>query len=94
VVPHWKTELRRMAEEKQWIESNDPRKYEIDRAVMRNEFLSSREMEELRRYAYFKFYFRPKMLIKEILTYKFNPLYLLNFGRDGLHFLKSWVMGE
>jgi len=94
VVPHWKTELRRMAEEKQWIESDDPRKYEIDRAVMRNEFLSSGEIEELRRHAYFKFYFRPKMLIREILAYRFNPLYLLNLGRDGLHFFKSWVMGE
>lgn len=90
-VPYWKTELRRIAEKNKWIESNDPRKYEIDTAVMRNENLSSEEIEELREYGFLKFYFRPSFIIKEVIRYKFNPIYLFNLLKDGLYFLKTWV---
>jgi len=91
-VPYWKTELRRIAEKNKWIESNDPREYEIDTAVMRNENLSSEEIEELREYGFFKFYFRPSFIIRELIRYKFNPSYLFNILKDGLYFLKSWVI--
>jgi radical SAM superfamily enzyme YgiQ (UPF0313 family) len=93
-VPYWGTELRRMAEKRKWIISNNPTDYEADKAVMRNEFLSSKDIEELRRKAYIKFYFRPKKIIKELWAYNFNLMYLSNFVKDGLYFLKNWVLGS
>lgn len=90
-VPYWKTKLRKMAEKNNWIKSNDPRKYEIDSAVMRNEKLSSKKIENLREYGYKKFYFRPSFIIREIIKHKFNPIYLFNLFEDGLYFLKTWI---
>jgi radical SAM superfamily enzyme YgiQ (UPF0313 family) len=91
-VPYWKTELRKIAEKNGWIESDDPTKYEIDKSVMRNDFLSSKDIEELRKQAFFKFYLRPKMIFKELLMYNFNPLYIANLVWDGIYFLKTWVL--
>jgi len=91
-VPYWKTKLRETAEKNKWIESNDPRKYEIDTAVMRNKSLSSGEIEKLREYGFLKFYFRPSFIIKELIRYKFNPIFIYNTLKDGLYFLKTWII--
>jgi len=90
-VPYWGTELRKIAEKNGWIVSNNPKDYEVDKSVMRNEFLSCREIEELRKKAYMKFYMRPSVILKEIWENKFNPQYMLNLIKDGFLFLKEWA---
>jgi len=90
-VPYKGTKLRAIAEQNNWIESNDPRKYEIDNAVMRNEFMSTKEIEEMREWAFSKFYLRPEKILKEIIDNKFNPFYISYFFKDGFHFFKHWV---
>jgi len=90
-VPYWKTKLREIAENNNWIESNDPENYEIDKAVMHNEFLTSSRIEKLRKYAFFRFYFRPRVIVREITNYNFNLRYIANFFKDSLYFFRSWV---
>jgi radical SAM superfamily enzyme YgiQ (UPF0313 family) len=91
-VPLWGTELRNIAKKKRWIKSNNKSNYELNKAVMRNDFLSIKEIEELRRLAYLKFYLRPKVVLRELLIYKFNLIYFANFIRDGIYFLKDYIL--
>jgi anaerobic magnesium-protoporphyrin IX monomethyl ester cyclase len=65
-IPYPGTELGKIAAEKNWIEETDISKYELTKAVMGNESLSASEIKKLRDYAYRKFYFRPRMVIRTI----------------------------
>lgn len=90
-VPYWGTKLREIAEEKGWIETDDPTKYEIDNSVMHTDDLTSAEIMEMRETAFRKFYLRPKKIMQEIWWNKNNPRYILNLAKDGFYFLFNWV---
>jgi radical SAM superfamily enzyme YgiQ (UPF0313 family) len=85
-VPYPKTGLHQIASEKGWIESENMSKYEINTAVMRNEHMSAEEIQELRNWCYRRFYFRPKIIIKQFLENPSPRLFL-----DGVNFFLGWV---
>jgi len=80
-IPYPGTELGRIAGEKNWIEESDFSKYELTQSVMGNGSLSAKEVKRLRDYAYRKFYFRPRMVIRTIreVTSLGSLLSILNF---------------
>ncbi|MFA4834196.1 MAG: radical SAM protein [Patescibacteria group bacterium] len=61
-IPYPRTELGRIAEENNWVETKDYSQFDLTKSVMRNETLTSRQIKKFRDKAYLKFYFRPKML--------------------------------
>jgi len=86
-IPYPKTELGKIAEERNWILSKDFSQYDLTKSVMRNEVLTPKEIKKLRDTAYLKFYFRPKVIfraLKEVKSIK-SLLSSLNF----LNWIKS-----
>jgi len=80
-IPYPKTELGKIAKEKNWIESKDYSQFDLTKSVMRNETLSSQEVKKIRDQAYRRFYFRPKMALqalREIGSWK-DLFSILNF---------------
>jgi radical SAM superfamily enzyme YgiQ (UPF0313 family) len=65
-IPYPKTELGRIARDRDWIDNYDYTQFDLTSAVMGNETLTAKEIKRLRDQAYRKFYFRPIMLIKTI----------------------------
>lgn len=65
-IPYPKTELEIIAKEQKWIYDYNYSQFDLTTSVMRNETLSAKEIKKIRDFAYRKFYFRPKMLIKTL----------------------------
>jgi radical SAM superfamily enzyme YgiQ (UPF0313 family) len=80
-IPYPKTELGRIAEESNWVETKDYSDFDLTKSIMRNETLSSRQIKKFRDKAYRKFYFRFRMIkqtIKEVSSLR-AFLEILNF---------------
>ena len=80
-IPYPKTELGRIAQGNNWVETKDYSDFDLTKSVMRNETLSSRQIKKFRDRAYRKFYFRLKMLkqaMKEVSSFR-SFLEILNF---------------
>lgn len=80
-IPYPKTELGKIAEENNWIGTNDYTQFDLTKSIMKNEKLTAREIKKIRDKAYRRFYFRPKMAfqaLKEINSLK-HLFSILNF---------------
>jgi hypothetical protein len=73
-----------MAKKKGWLTNS--KSYTMNKAPMRNEHLSAKEIEELRKWAYKRFYLRPNFIFREIKKYPIK-----NLISSGLYFIKDWV---
>ena len=87
-IPYPKTEFGRFAAGANMITEEDFSKFELTRAVTGNGILSAGEIKRMRDYAYLRFYFRPKMIIrtlKEIESPRalFSALNFMNWIRPG-----------
>lgn len=65
-VPYPQTELWKLASDNNWVEPSDYSTYHLAETPMRNEFLSSKEIKQLRQYAIRSFYNKPKMYFNSL----------------------------
>ena len=92
-VPYPGTELFKEAKQKEWIETNDFNLYEELHAVMRNDDMTTEDMHLARNYMVRKFYFRPRIVLREIFRGLKHPRagrYLYNLFKDGIDFIHQW----
>lgn len=85
-VPYPKTELGKLASENNWIETDDCSQLDLSKAIMRNETLTTKQIQKLRNLAYRKFYFRPKMVVQAIK--EINSVKSFLFSLDFLKWIK------
>jgi anaerobic magnesium-protoporphyrin IX monomethyl ester cyclase len=80
-IPYPKTEFGKIAAEQNRIIDTDYTQFELTRSVSGNENLSPRAIKKIRDYAYRRFYFRPKMIIRTLREVEsFRALFsVLNF---------------
>lgn len=84
-TPYPGTPLRVKAEEEGWVEGEV---VSTDYPSMRNEHMTTKELEELRGWAYKKFYLKPRRVLEEVVRSKRN---VRSLARSGTDFLKNWV---
>lgn len=65
-VPYPNTPFGELAEQNNWIESDDYSKYHLADSIMGNGILTSSEIKHLRRIAYLRFYLRPSVFVKTL----------------------------
>jgi radical SAM superfamily enzyme YgiQ (UPF0313 family) len=65
-IPYPKTEFGKIAAEQNRITDTDYTQFELTRSVTGNENLTPRDIKKIRDYAYRRFYFRPKMIIRTL----------------------------
>jgi anaerobic magnesium-protoporphyrin IX monomethyl ester cyclase len=87
-VPYPRTELGKIAKERNWIETDDYAQFDLTKSAMKNEMLTSREIKKIRDSAYRKFYFRPKMFAQA-----FREIDSLGSFFSTLNFL-DWIKGK
>lgn len=89
-VPFPGTDFYREARRKNWIDTYDWSKYELNQSVISYPHLKAEEIEEFRRGAFLKFYSRPKKAF-QIFKKADNKLSLL---KSVPKFLKNWVYNK
>jgi radical SAM superfamily enzyme YgiQ (UPF0313 family) len=65
-VPYPQTELWELASKNNWVESADYSDFHLANTPMRNEYLNSKEIKQLRQNAIRSFYNKPKMYLKSL----------------------------
>ena len=70
VSPFPGSELYEKAKENGWIVNDDWTKFEQNFSVLDTEYLKADEIMRLRKFAYRKFYFRPKVILRMLKKYK------------------------
>lgn len=94
-VPYPGTALFEMAKQRGWIETFDWSMYEELHAVMRNEAMTTEDILRARKYIVNKFYFRPKLIGREIkkALNRRSPKGFYYHLYDSFRFLRGWAYG-
>ena len=66
LTPYPGTEIYEEAKEKGWLLTENFDEYTCGKPVLKNFYLSPKEISKLLRYCYVRFYLRPKFIWKEI----------------------------
>lgn len=94
-VPYPGTDLYEEAKRNNWLVSTDFNMYEELHSVMRNADMSVQDMINAKKYIIKKFYFRPRVIgreIKKVIEQK-SPKRAFYLGVDGARFMKGWIFG-
>ncbi len=95
-VPYPGTPLYELAERKKWLMTHDWTKYEELHAVMRNEDMTTHEIEQAKKWMTRKFYIRPRVVAREVkraIIDEKSLARLYYLGIDGTKFMSGWVFG-
>lgn len=86
LTPYPGTEIYNEAKEKGWLLTENFDEYTCGKPVLKNFYLTPREISKLFRYCYMRFYLRPKFILKEIrnknIKVAFEIVKRLLFRRD------------
>lgn len=86
-VPFPGTEFYKEAKEKEWIETYDWDRYEINQSIVSYPKLSGREIEKFRRNIFMSFYSRPNKILNTFLKSEDK----VSLIKDTPKFIKEWV---
>lgn len=90
-VPFPGTEFRKQVNEKGYIDSGKTWKdYEINNAIVSYPRLSSKEIQEAKKKAYFRFYFRPKYIFRKMKEFPISKWDKI--GIQAYNFFFGWVL--